>query len=182
MSDPFLGQIELFPFNFAPVGWALCQGQLLSIPQNTALFSLLGTNFGGDGRSNFGLPNLQGTVAVSQGQGPGLSNYDMGETEGSATVTLNTNTMPAHNHSVNANANTGITSAPAGAILATGPSIGDGTFKKTNSLYTAAASPSTALSSAAIALTGGSGPHNNMQPYLTLSYCICMRGVFPTRP
>jgi microcystin-dependent protein len=182
MSEPFLGQIELYPFNFAPYGWAFCQGQLLPISQYAALFSLLGTQFGGDGRSNFGLPNLQGRVAVSQGQGPGTSNYIMGETAGGPTVTLTFNTMAAHNHSLNSNANSGNTNAPANAILASGPSTGPVDQKSLVAPYTPTTSPGTALSSVAISVTGGNGPHNNMQPYLTLNYCIAMQGVFPSRP
>jgi len=182
MSDPFLGQIELFPFNFAPYGWAFCQGQILPISQYTALFSLLGTQFGGNGTSNFALPNLQGNVAVSQGQGPGTSNYDMGETAGSATVTLIANQLAVHNHSLNTNANPGNTAAPANALLATGPSTGLIGQKSFVAPYTATASPGTTLSSAAISFTGGNGAHNNMQPYLTLNYCIAMQGIFPSRP
>ncbi|MFI5020210.1 MAG: phage tail protein [Alphaproteobacteria bacterium] len=181
MAQPFVGQIELFPFGFAPVGWAACQGQLLPLSQYAALFSLLGTYYGGDGRSNFALPNLQGRVTVAYGQGPGLSNYVIGETAGAATVTLNGNQMPAHNHSLNVNANTGNTAVPTNALLATGPSTGSGTFKVSRALYTATNTPNTALSNAAISLTGGNGAHNNMQPYLVLGYYIALQGVFPPR-
>lgn len=182
MAEPFLGQIELFPYTFAPKGWAACQGQYLSIQQYTALFSLLGTTYGGNGTSNFGLPNLQGRVTVAQGQGPGLVNYDLGETAGAQPVGLNANQLGAHNHSVNANVNKGDTVLPTNALLASGPTTGQpGREDKTN-LYTAAASPSTALLSAAISLTGGNGSHNNLQPYLTLGYYIALTGIFPPRP
>ena len=181
MAEPFVGQIELFPYNFAPKGWMACQGQILAISQYTALFSLLGTTYGGNGTSNFGLPNLQGNVAVAPGQGPGLSNYDLGETAGTTTVTLKLNEMPGHSHSLNVNANTGNTAVPTNALLATGPSTGSGTFKVSRALYTATNTPNTALAAAAISLTGGNGAHNNMQPYLALGYYIALVGVYPQR-
>jgi microcystin-dependent protein len=118
MSNPFLGQVIIFAGNFAPKGWAFCNGQLLAISQYTALFSLLGTTYGGDGRTTFGLPDLRGRVAVSAGQGPGLSNYTLGEQTGTETVTLSTQQMPQHNHIVNANNNTsGAVASPSQAFL-----------------------------------------------------------------
>lgn len=171
MADPFVAEIRIFPFNFAPTGWAWCDGQLLPISQNTALFSLLGTTYGGDGRSNFALPNLQGSAPMHPGQGPGLSLHDLGEVGGSETVTLLQSEMPAHNHNVNASQADGLERVPNGQLLATGIAIGQ---------YAPAASL-TSLSPQTISPAGASLPHNNMQPYLTLHFNIALQGVFPPR-
>jgi microcystin-dependent protein len=179
MSDPFLGQITLFPYNFAPLGWADCQGQLLPISQNTALFSLLGTQFGGNGTSNFGLPDLQGRAAVGQGTLAGGGTYAMGEADGAETVTITTPTMAAHNHSLNATTAVGSTNAPANAVLATaakGPPVS----RDKGNIYDPA-QPNTSLVPASLALAGSGQPHNNVQPSLVLRYCIALRGVYPAR-
>ncbi len=171
MSNPFVAEIRIFPFNFAPTGWAFCDGQLMPISQNTALFSLLGTTYGGDGRSNFALPNMQGNAPMQPGQGPGLSLHDLGETGGEQAVTLLTTEMPAHAHTLNASGGDGTDPQPAGELLASGIGVG---------MY-AAPGPSAQLAFSAIAPVGGSQPHNNMQPYLTLNFCIALQGVFPAR-
>jgi microcystin-dependent protein len=179
MSEPFIGQIVLFPYNFAPRGWAFCNGQLLSIAQNTALFSLLGTTYGGDGRTTFALPDLRGRVPISAGQGPGLSDYSLGETGGAEDVTLITSEMPSHNHTAqvqlkgsNANASTDL---PSGAVLAR---------SARGNIYAAAASlvdMSSSSAASTIGAAGGSQPHENRQPFLTLNYCIALEGIFPSR-
>src|SRR5580698_10077955 len=170
MANPFVGEIRVFPFNFAPQGWALCAGQLLPISQNTALFSLLGTQFGGDGKSTFGLPNLQGTIPVSQGQGPGLNPYLMGEIEGSETVTLITNEIPQHVHT--------LVAAPVAARISTPSSAAvlGGTEHGTPDVYVAAPTAGAAMNPSMVGTAGGNLPHNNMMPYLTLNYCIALQG------
>ena len=176
MSNPYVGEIELFGFNFAPQGWALCQGQLLSISQNTALFSLLGTQYGGDGRSTFGLPNLQGLVPVGQGQGPGLSSYTVGQTGGTATVTLNSGQIAAHTHTLPASSGHG-TPTPSTSVFLGSTGAGIGQHPKIyDSASNAAMSPQASLPS-----TGGGGPHNNMAPYVSMNFCIALTGVFPPR-
>lgn len=173
MADPFVAEIRIYPFNFAPKGWAFCDGQLLPLSQNTALFSLLGTTYGGNGKSNFGLPNMQGNAPMHPGQGPGLSLHDLGETSGSDTVTLLESEMPWHSHPVesvpgNFSANTNVPTNNAFGKAAQG------------NAYTAAAN-TVFLASQAISPAGGDQPHNNMQPYLTLNFCIALQGVFPPR-
>lgn len=175
MSEPFVGEIEIFGFNFAPRGWAQCQGQLMPISQNTALFSLLGTQFGGDGKSTFGLPNLQGQIPVSQGQGPGLSDYVMGEMSGSESVSLTLAEIPSHPHTLPADAGAGrvITPAPTAVLGSTergGPEV-----------YGTAATAGAAMAVNSVGIGGGSQPHNNMMPYITLNYCIALQGIFPAR-
>jgi microcystin-dependent protein len=178
MTSPFVGEIRCFGFNFAPTGWALCNGQLLSISQNTALFSLLGTNFGGDGQSTFGLPDLQGNVPMHWGNGPGGFTSEIGEVQGSSTVTLLSSQIPIHNHAIISQvvapggAAEHAATPPSGASI--GPSNPDGLYN-TSPTINATFSPST------IAATGGSQPHDNMQPYLTLNFCIALQGVFPAR-
>lgn len=174
MADNFLGEIRLFPFNFAPLGWAMCNGQLLSIAQNTALFSLLGTQYGGNGTSNYALPNLQGAVAMNMGQGPGLSPYDIGQTGGSATVTLLTTEISAHTHNLMCTATTGNAASPSGN------SFGSALRGKPPG-YAAASGVKVNMSASAVASAGGAQPHSNMQPYLTLNYCIALQGIFPAR-
>ena len=172
MADPFVAEIRIFPFNFAPKGWAFCDGQLLPLSQNTALFSLVGTMYGGDGKSNFALPNMQGNAPMFCGQGPGLSLHDEGETGGSETVTLLESEIPSHSHAwmaSNADAND---QSPANELLAGG--VGG------ISCY-AAPGALTQLNPNAISPAGGDQPHNNMQPYLTLNFCIALQGVFPPR-
>ena len=176
MSNPFLAEIRIFPFNFAPKGWAFCDGQILPLSQNTALFSLLGTTYGGDGRSNFALPNLQGCAPMHPGQGPGLSLHDLGETGGSDTVTLLESEIPSHPHSLMAAALVADLDAPSPnvALARTTPA----------QLYTSAANgtpPLVQLSDNTIAPAGGDQPHNNLMPYLTLNFCIALQGVFPPR-
>jgi microcystin-dependent protein len=179
MSDPFLGQITLFPYSFAPQGWIECQGQILPISQYAALFSLLGTQFGGNGTSNFALPDLQGRVAVGMGQTPPGSLYDMGENGGVENVTLLYLSMPSHTHSLNALAADGGTNNPAGAVLATA-ALGAPRDQDRGNIY-ATGAPATSLVQASIAQTGGGQPHNNVQPLLALRYCIALAGVFPSR-
>lgn len=173
MADPFVAEIRIFPFNFAPRGWAFCDGQLLPLSQNTALFSLLGTTYGGNGKSNFALPDLQGRAPMQPGQGPGLSLHDLGETGGSQTVTLLESEIPAHAHTLMSMIVPADAQAPAGNAIAR-------TIGATPYLPPAGA-PLIAMSDNAIAPAGGDAPHNNMQPYLTLNFCIALQGVFPPR-
>jgi microcystin-dependent protein len=170
--DPFVAEIRIFPFNFAPKGWAFCNGQLLPISQNTALFSLLGTTYGGNGQSTFALPDMQGNVPVHPGQGPG-SLHDLGEMGGSETVTLLESEVPMHSHSMGAQITPlGGTAVPTNATLSR-PASGNLYFVGTPTL--AAMDPNT------LAPSGGSQPHNNMQPYLTLNFNIALQGIFPPR-
>ena len=171
--DPFVAEIRIFPFNFAPKGWAFCDGQILPISQNTALFSLLGTTYGGDGKSNFALPNFQGRAPMHPSQGPGLSLHDLGETGGSETVTLLQSEVPAHSHTLMVQASTGTKSTPAGNSFAR-------TSGATPYLPPAGAAL-VAMSDQAIPPAGGDQPHNNLMPYLTLNFCIALQGVYPPR-
>jgi microcystin-dependent protein len=167
VSDtPFVAEINLFPYNFCPSGWAWCDGQLLPISQNTALFSLLGTTYGGDGKSTFALPNLNGRVALHPGQGPGLSLRDLGEVGGSDTVTLLQSEIPVHAHTVRSSASAATSANPATAVPGTTEAP----------VYHATGTPTGTLQPA-----GGDQPHNNLQPYLTLYYAIALQGVFPPR-
>jgi microcystin-dependent protein len=175
MSNPFLAEIRIFTGNFAPKGWALCDGQLMSISQNTALFSLLGTTYGGDGKSNFALPNLQGCAPMQAGQGPGLSLRDLGETSGEQTVTLLQTEMPAHSHTAQAALTGGGVSSPANNVWASG-------LKGHAPAY----SPSVPASNVQMnpfgtSIAGGNQPHNNMPPFLGLTFIIALQGVFPAR-
>jgi microcystin-dependent protein len=170
MSDPFVAEIRMFGFNFAPTGWAQCNGQLLPISQNTALFSLLGTFYGGDGKSTFALPDLQGSVPVHPGQGPGLSLYDLGQIGGAEFVTLLQSEMPFHMH--------GFVGSEE-VINANEP--GDNWFGAGETRYASPAALAQ-LNVQAISIAGGSLPHNNMMPYLVVNFCIAMQGVFPARP
>lgn len=172
MADPYVAEIRIFPFNFAPKGWAFCDGQLLPISQNTALFALLGTTYGGDGKSTFALPDLQGRAPLQPGQGPGLSLYDLGQQDGSETVTLLASEMPLHNHTLRADTiDLGDTNIP-------NPNA---TFAQSAGGTLYATSSDTHLRTDALGITGGSQPHTNMQPYLTLNFCIALQGVFPPR-
>ncbi len=170
-------------FNFAPAGYAMCNGQLLAISQNQALFSLLGTTYGGDGVSTFALPNLQGRVPIHQGNGAGLSPYVIGQVGGTENVTLATGQMPAHSHALGAFNGAGNTSIPTGAFLAQGPSTGSGPNATALDTYNpnANATPLLNLNAGAIQTAGGGQPHVNIQPYLCVNYIIALQGVFPAR-
>ncbi|MEO6039226.1 MAG: tail fiber protein [Saprospiraceae bacterium] len=172
MADPFVAEIRIFPFNFAPTGWAFCNGQLLPISQNTALFSLLGTFYGGNGQSTFALPDMQGNAPMHPGQGPGLSLRDLGEVSGSETVTLLTSEIPIHKHNMVSINDIGDINVPTANGLARSAGA---------SVYTTAASPVVLMAPNALAPAGGDLPHNNRQPYLTLNFCIALQGVYPPR-
>jgi microcystin-dependent protein len=176
--DPYLGEIRMFGGNFAPMGWALCNGQLLPLSQNQALFAVLGVTYGGDGRTNFGLPNLQSRVPIHWGTGPQLSTYTVGETGGQENVTLLPTQMPAHTHLVNASNNPATQASPGGYILAqsTDTSVGG-----SPSNFIEASSANATLAPTALAATGGSLPHTNLQPFLAVTFIIALEGVFPTR-
>lgn len=171
MSEPFIGEIRSFGFNFAPTGWAQCNGQLLPIPQNTALFSILGTTYGGDGKSTFALPNLSGSVAMGTGQGSGLALRDLGQSGGEETVTLSTQQIPPHSHPANANAGNGNQATPVGNFWAQDA----GGSKEYGD-----AGPAQ-MAAGAVASAGGGQPHSNLQPYLVLNYCIALQGIYPPR-
>lgn len=173
MADPFVAEIRIFPFNFAPTGWAWCDGQLLPLSQNTALFSLLGTTYGGNGSSNFALPDLQGRAPMHPGQGPGLSLHDLGEPGGSETVTLLESEIPAHAHTLRDH------DLDLGELNA--PSSNRSLAQSANSTIYTAAVNLVPMSPQALAPAGGDQPHNNMQPYLTFYFCIALQGVFPPR-
>jgi microcystin-dependent protein len=174
MADPFLAEIRMFPFSFAPRGWAFCDGQLLPLSQNTALFSLIGTYYGGDGKSNFALPNMQGSAPMHPGQGAGLSLFNLGEASGTPTVALLESEIPLHTHSMRAhNADPADAQNPSPATSLAQSSQGNAYNPATNSLINLA--PET------LAPAGGGQPHNNMMPYLTLSFCIALQGVYPPR-
>ena len=173
MADPFVAEIRIFPFNFPPKGWAFCNGQLLPLSQNTALFSLLGTFYGGDGKSTFALPNLQGSVPVHQGQGSGLSQRFLGEQGGSQNVTLLVSEMPFHTHTLQASFTPADLKEPQdGAVL---------TRNQNGAIYNPAVAPLVTMAPQTLTPAGGSLPHNNMMPYLTLNFIIAMQGVFPPR-
>lgn len=172
MADPFVAEVRIFPFNFAPKGWAWCDGQLMPLSQNTALFSLLGTMYGGDGKSTFALPDFQGSAVVHAGQGSGLSDYFEGQVGGSETVTLLQSEIPAHSHSYSVSGQLGLGNTPIDQMFA----VGDGI-----NLY-APATNLTPTSPQSLAPAGGDLPHNNMMPYLTLYFNIALQGVFPARP
>lgn len=176
MADPFVGEIRIFAGNFPPKGWAFCNGQILPLSQNTALFSLLGTNYGGDGKSNFALPDLQGRVPLGQGQGPGLSSYELGQSAGTRTVTLLQNEIPGHAHQVYGASSAGNTESPGNTLWADTPGA------ETGQAYgTPGAQDWVSMHPNAMFPAGGSQPHNNMQPYLGLTFIIALQGVFPPR-
>jgi len=175
MSDPFVAEIRIFPFNFAPKGWAFCQGQLMPISQNTALFSLLGTTYGGDGKSTFALPDMQGNAPMQPGQGQGLSQRFLGEMSGVESITLLVSEMPLHQHTLRGNFNTADVNDPdpARSLARSG----------TGFLYQSNTSANlTQMAFQGLPPAGGGLPHNNMQPYLTLNFCIALQGIFPQRP
>jgi microcystin-dependent protein len=171
VSNPFLGEIRLFGFNFAPRTWATCSGQLMPIAQNTALFSLLGTTYGGDGQTTFALPDLRGRSALSAGQGPGLAAYNLGQVSGVETVTLISTQMPAHNHTMLASSSDSTAKNPSG-------NIPGGTASP---VYAAVGTANTTMAPQVIGGAGGSQPHENRSPYLVLNYCIALEGIYPSR-
>jgi microcystin-dependent protein len=168
-----LGEIDLVPYNFAMRGFADCSGQIMSIAQNTALFSILGTTYGGNGQTTFALPNLNDRIPINVGQAPGLSGYSLGQSGGTPTVTLTASQLPIHNHLVNVNAGAGTAASPAGNFYASS-AAGVPSF--------ATASNSVLFNATAVGIAGGSQPHNNWQPYLGLKWVIALQGVFPQRP
>ena len=171
MAEPFLGEIRMFGFNFTPRGWAQCNGVLLPISSNSALFSLLGTIYGGDGRTTFALPDLRGRAPLHYGQGNGLSNHPIGQRDGTETATLTAAQMPSHTHQSRVASGNGSSTSPVGNVLATSIE-GDASYS---------GSADNNGSSAAIANTGGGQPHNNMQPFLAINFCIALVGIFPSR-
>jgi len=175
MSDPFVAEIRIFAGNFAPKGWALCDGQVLPISQNTALFSLLGTTYGGDGKSNFALPNLQGSAPLQAGQGNGLTPYDLGQAIGARAVTLVESEMPVHTHAVNASSSGGADD-PNGAAWGTA-----GCQRPPPSLYASTQGSGVSMNPLALGTSGGGQPHNNLPPYLVLNFIIALQGIFPPR-
>jgi len=173
MADPFVAEIRIFPFNFAPKGWAWCTGQILPISQNTALFSLLGTTYGGDGKSTFALPDLQGSAPMHPGEGPGLSAHDLGESGGTDTVSLLPSEMPVHTHFLQ------VSTSDASA-LQPGPSVGFARGKGVG-YYDDNTQPTTTMHPSFVTTSGSSAPHNNLMPYLTYYFNIALQGVFPPR-
>ncbi|HEX8319988.1 phage tail protein [Longimicrobium sp.] len=175
MSDQFLAEIRIFPFNFPPTGWAFCNGQLMPLSQNTALFALLGTVYGGDGKSTFALPDLQGSAPMQPGQGSGLSLRDLGEMSGVENITLLISEIPVHTHAVN-------TMSDSGTLQQPGPDRILARSANATAYQTNTSANLQMMAPQALALAGGGLPHNNMQPYLTLNFCIALQGVFPQRP
>lgn len=173
MANPFLGEIRVFGFNFAPKGWALCNGQLMAINTNTALFSLLGTQYGGDGRTTFGLPNLQGRVAIHQGNG-----FVIGEAAGTNNVTLSQAQMPAHSHSVTADAAGGVQLSPSGAFIAETSSVNVPLWR--GGSFAPAATNPVNMAPGMIGATGGNQPFSVQNPYLVMNFCIALQGIFPS--
>jgi microcystin-dependent protein len=169
--DPYLGEIRIFGGNFAPLGWAFCAGQMLPIAQYDALFSLLGTTYGGDGQTTFGLPDLRGRAPIHAGQGPGLTNRTPGEMGGSETTTLTVSTLASHTHVPQAAPDPGTSSHPTDNVWAAS-SIGDKQY---------AAAPDTSMNPATISATGGNQPHENRQPFLAANFIICLEGIYPPR-
>ena len=178
--DPFLGQIILFAGNFAPHGWAFCEGQLLSMSANSALYSVLGTTYGGDGRTTFALPDLRGRAPIGFGQGPGLSFYVLGEVTGVENVALTQSQMPAHTHALEASTAAATTAVPTGNLLAEPPAIATDRATVPVESYVPGA-PNTALSAASIGNAGGSQPHTNIPPVLAMNYIIALEGSYPMR-
>jgi microcystin-dependent protein len=170
MADPFLSEIRIVGFNFAPRGWAFCDGQLLPINQNQALYALLGTMYGGDGRTTFALPDMRGRTPLHFGQGPGLSQRLIGSKAGTENHTLSVDEIPEHNHTLNASSQVGNTNLPGGNVMAATPAQ---IYRNPTNLIP--------LDSGSLTSSGSGGSHNNMQPYLTLSFCIALQGVFPSR-
>jgi microcystin-dependent protein len=176
--DPYIGEIRMVGFNFAPVGWALCDGQMLPISQNQALFALLGTTFGGNGTTTFGLPDLRSRVPIHQGQGIGLSLYSMGQNGGVENVTLNVSQMPTHNHTVGVNNNAGTTPDPTNAFPAKGYA---GESRNPTLIPNYGTSATGNFAQNTVSQVGGSQPHTNIEPYLCVNFIIALNGVFPSR-
>ena len=173
MSDPFIAEVRIFAGNFAPRNWAFCDGQLLPIAQNTALFSIVGTTYGGDGVSTFALPNLQGRAAMHPGSGPGLTSRTLGQTGGAETATLTDAQLPSHAHNLRANQSTGADQDDPGATVVPGVTVGGSTYGDPTNLVD--------MADDALASAGGGQAHSNLQPYLVLNYIIATAGVFPSR-
>lgn len=173
--EPFIGMVGLFGFNFEPRGWAYCGGQILSIAQNSALFALLGTTYGGNGQTTFALPDLRGRVPIGQGQGPGLTPRTIGEVSGTETVTLLQSQMPAHNHPMTVSATIGTQNNPSEAFLAVATDLNE------QAINVYGTTPNSIANPQAIGIAGGTQPHQNMQPYLVMNYCIALEGIFPPR-
>lgn len=171
--EPFIGEIKLFAGNFAPRGWAFCDGQLLPIAQWQALFSILGTQFGGDGRTTFALPDLRGRAPIHPGNGPGLSSYRVGDKGGAEQVILNTGQIPPHTHSLNANTDRGTTPDPKGSSLADS--------NRSDKDYMKSGEVNAEMSEKSIGVTGGGQPHENRQPYLAVHFIIALQGNYPSR-
>ncbi len=176
MSEPFIGQIMMFAGNFAPKGWMFCEGQLLSIAQNSALFSILGTTYGGNGQTTFALPDLRGRVPIQPGQGPGLSPYTLGQMGGVENVTLLSTQIPAHNHVLGAHGGPGDSASPEGAVPAM--TVDPNTQQTLSSFSTTV---TTTMAPASVGLTGGSQPHTNIEPYLCINFIIATEGIYPSR-
>lgn len=179
MADPFYGEIRPFAFNFAPVNWAVCAGQLVPIPQNTTLFSIIGNRFGGDGRTTFGLPNLQGRTVMGSGAGPGLTPRNVGDVDGAMSESLTADAMPAHNHAVTVQNGNGTVTSPAGHYWGKGVTVGS---RPAPVRTYAGQAANGAMSPALIGVSGEGQAHDNAQPYLVLNLCICLVGDFPARP
>jgi microcystin-dependent protein len=179
MSDPFVAEIRIFAGNFAPKGWALCDGQLMSISQNTALFSLLGTTYGGDGKSNFALPNLQGSAPMQAGQGVGLALRDLGEPGGEQTVALLPSELPSHSHTFNCASDRGNSTTSSNSYLGTGASGPPN--RAVNAFLYGSSGTNAQMNPASLSPNGGDLPHNNMMPYLGLTFIIALQGIFPPR-
>jgi microcystin-dependent protein len=175
MAEPFLGEIRMFAGNFAPQGWAFCNGQILAIQQNTALFSLLGTTYGGDGMQTFALPDLRGRCPINQGQGPGLTNFALGEQAGNETTTLTAQQMPSHTHMLNASTNSGDQPSPQNNILA----VTSDTARNSYNSYTAPTSPN--ATTAPTTAAGGNAPVALRSPSLAVNFIIALQGIFPSR-
>lgn len=171
MSEPYVGEIRMFAGNFAPRGWALCDGQLLAVSQNDALFSLLGTIYGGDGRTTFALPDMRGRIPLHQGQGPGLSQRRLGAKAGAENVTLTTNQLPSHTHDFNANTQPATTDMPSGSVIAAGGNIG--IFRDANQ--------DVSFASTTVLNSGGSRSHSNLMPTLCVHFIIALFGIYPSR-
>jgi microcystin-dependent protein len=176
MSDPFIGEIRMVGFDYAPSGWALCNGQLLTIAQNSALFSLLGTRFGGDGRNTFGLPDLRARVPLHQGQGVGTGTYTIGQRGGAESVTLGTAQLPPHTHALAAHGGAGSSPSASGTFIATPSDPATGA-----ALNAFSPTSDAAMNAQAIAASGGGQAHENMQPYLCVNFVIATTGIYPTR-
>jgi microcystin-dependent protein len=176
MSEPFIGEIIMFAGNFAPRGWAFCEGQLLPIAQNSALFAILGTTYGGNGQTTFDLPDLRGRVPMQPGPGPGLTPRTLGESSGVENVTLISPQIPAHTHALSAHGGPGDSPSPEGAVVAV---LVDPNTQQPLNLYSS--TPTTTMANTAVGLAGGSQPHTNVQPYLCINFIIALEGIFPSR-